>query len=175
MQRVQLIVWLFLVASCNRVGEGEPRPPAEPAEPAAAQPPIARTGEPAPAEKAPDEPVPDTNAQAIWEAARRRGVTFRALGQEPGWYLELEPSRLLLVADYGERRIAGAIVGTDTSADRRVITYRARNDSTDVVVRVVRESNRTACRDAMSGFVIGHTVTIRVDSLTYDGCGRWLR
>jgi len=45
--------------------------------------------------------------RAPWEDARLRGVTFRAVGNEPGWNLEIEPGRrLLFVGDYGSTSVS---------------------------------------------------------------------
>lgn len=36
-----------------------------------------------------------------WEEAKLRGVGFRAVGDEPGWWLEIEPGkRILFLTDY---------------------------------------------------------------------------
>ena len=41
-----------------------------------------------------------------WADARARGVAFRAVGQEPGWFVEVTPGdALVAVLDYGERTI----------------------------------------------------------------------
>lgn len=41
-----------------------------------------------------------------WDDARRRGVEFRAIGQEPGWMLEIDAGKsMYLLADYGEKKV----------------------------------------------------------------------
>lgn len=41
-----------------------------------------------------------------WEEAKRRGVDFRAVGDEPGWWLEIERGeRIEFVTDYGATRV----------------------------------------------------------------------
>ncbi len=40
--------------------------------------------------------------QSVWERAKLDGADFRAVGNEPGWHLEIiAGSRIVLVADYG--------------------------------------------------------------------------
>ena len=39
--------------------------------------------------------------RAPWEEARRRGVNFRAVGQEPGWYLELQHDQSGQLGSFG--------------------------------------------------------------------------
>ena len=41
----------------------------------------------------------------VWHKAKLRGVAFRAVGQEPGWLLEIiNGEEILLVTNYGEKR-----------------------------------------------------------------------
>ena len=50
-------------------------------------------------------------ARDVWHAAKLRGVAFRAIGQEPGWLLEMSTGdKILLVTDYGQTRIEYAYV-----------------------------------------------------------------
>jgi uncharacterized membrane protein len=111
-----------------------------------------------------------------WREAEARGLEFRAVGQEPGWYLEIDsrPS-LLLVYDYGARRIERAV--TRATGPGGEITYRAA-ESSDVVVTV----EPRGCSDVMSGqpFPSAVVVTIAAASATENeprelrGCGRAL-
>ena len=39
-----------------------------------------------------------------WADAARRGATFRALGNEPSWYVEIFPERLAIVTELGANR-----------------------------------------------------------------------
>ncbi len=40
-----------------------------------------------------------------WHAAKLRGVAFRAIGQEPGWLLEIKNGEeILIVTDYGKNK-----------------------------------------------------------------------
>lgn len=44
-------------------------------------------------------------AKAIWEQAKLDGVDFRAVGNEPGWTLEIRwRERIVFVGDYGRSR-----------------------------------------------------------------------
>ncbi len=41
-----------------------------------------------------------------WVDAGRRGMNFRAVGNEPGWHLEIRAGRdLPMITDYGQRRV----------------------------------------------------------------------
>jgi putative lipoprotein len=107
----------------------------------------------------------------VWEEARLRGVDFRAAGNEPGWYLEMEyGGQLLLVTDYGERRLTAAtpppaIIGSGASA------YHARSSAHDLVVTI----QDAPCADDMSGEPFPARVLVQLDDRELRGCGRRLR
>src|SRR5262245_23075904 len=64
-------------------------------------------------------------SRAIWEHAARRGIDFRAIGQEPGWLLEIDEGKsVMMLADYGDKRIVmpAAAPAIDRKTGRK--TYR---------------------------------------------------
>lgn len=101
-----------------------------------------------------------------WNAAALRGVSFRAVGNEPGWWVEVAPGeapRVRAVLDYGERELsldmgsnAGGFVGEWTGEP----------------VRLAIE--RTACVDGMSGQRFEARAELQVGTRRYAGCGGWL-
>lgn len=109
-------------------------------------------------------------ASSSWEKARLLGIEFRALGQEPGWILDIHPARWIrYIGDYGETRLLMPPVDPvrDSAGTR---TYRAETAS-HTLTAVIREE---PCRDAMSGRPFSHTVTITVNGQELSGCGRRL-
>lgn len=108
---------------------------------------------------------------ASWQRARDRGVVFRAIGQEPGWHLEVVPGGdLALVLDYGERTL------TLPAPELDILDDSARGyqgQAGDRLVLVVIEDR--VCFDIMSGEVFPVTVTVGVDDERYRGCGMPLR
>lgn len=107
---------------------------------------------------------------AAFEAARLRGAVFRALGQEPGWYLEILPDsgRMALVADYGETELRTPLPEPRIDEAAGLRTYEAATGSHRLTVTI--ESR--PCTDAMSGFPFPRTVTVTLDGRALDGCGR---
>jgi putative lipoprotein len=102
-------------------------------------------------------------------AALLRGVRFRAVGQEPGWYLEVEDAGAMrFVGDYGERTVITPV--PEPTATRERTEYRAVTEAHDLRVLI----ERRPCSDAMSGERFAATVTVTVDGDEYHGCGRWL-
>lgn len=111
-----------------------------------------------------------------WRDAAARGVEFRAIGQEPGWFLEIdEAGALHLEYDYGAERIDAPAARTSDSAG--TTTYRS-TSGRDVVATV----EPRACADAMSGQPFPSTVIVTIAALPEStdtarelrGCGRTL-
>lgn len=103
-----------------------------------------------------------------WQAARLRGVTFRAIGQEPGWVVEIGPDRMVALLDYATRsRVAPA---PDPASEGEATVWRVRAQETEI--RVV--SRPVPCRDAMSGEAFAQSVTLREGGTVWRGCGRFL-
>lgn len=113
----------------------------------------------------------NNRAKAIWEHAKLNGVDFRALGNEPGWYMEISNKRdILLVTDYGQKtyRFTSAII--NSKADNRTSSYHAHNNGNALEIII----NGTPCQDSMSGEAFSASVSVLVNSLRYTGCGRAL-
>jgi putative lipoprotein len=109
-------------------------------------------------------------ASAPWDDARARGVDFRAIGQEPGWMLEIDNDKsLYLLADYGEQKVTAPAPALRDSAD--VAIYTATSDTLRLTVHV----RAVPCADAMSGEEMTHSVTVFMNERQYTGCGRDLR
>jgi putative lipoprotein len=105
--------------------------------------------------------------RAPWEDARRRGVAFRAVGNEPGWYLEIQRGRhLLFVGEYGMQRVMIPDPVEERAGPTRV--YHAIGDSHDLRVEVVDE----LCADTMKGDSFPSQVLVYLNDKTYWGCGR---
>jgi len=106
-----------------------------------------------------------------WEEATRLGIDFRALGQEPGWVLDLNEGRWLrYIGDYGATRVFATAPQPRSDTAAGSVTYRAQSEGRDLVVEI-RES---PCQDAMSGESFTHRVTVRLDGQEVEGCGRTL-
>jgi membrane-bound inhibitor of C-type lysozyme/uncharacterized membrane protein len=107
-----------------------------------------------------------------WEEAALMGVQFRAVGQEPGWALDLAEGRWIrYVGDYGATRLYAASLQQVRGAPEGTVVYDAEPGG-----RALRVEIRQApCRDVMSGQSFTHVVTVRLDTGTVKGCGRMTR
>lgn len=108
-------------------------------------------------------------ARAPWEDARRRGVDFRASGNEPGWHLEIkEAQQLLFVGNYGASRLL--ISSLTRRVEGEVIQYTGRSGSDTIMVTV----SDVPCHDSMKGTPFPATVEVQLNGKYYRGCGKAL-
>jgi putative lipoprotein len=102
-----------------------------------------------------------------WEDARRRGVDFRAVGNEPGWYLEIQRGKSLrFVGSYGALSLEFD-APTETSGGP-VRTYQAFDEENTLRVEIVEG----VCSDSMKGESFPSQVIVEVNGTAYQGCGR---
>lgn len=103
-----------------------------------------------------------------WETARAAGVDFRAVGQEPGWLLDIYQSdRIVLEWNYAQDRAAFPL--TEPQYPQEGVTrYETRANGHTLTIT----TRRFPCQDTMSGENFPATVEIVIDATTLRGCGR---
>jgi uncharacterized membrane protein len=99
-----------------------------------------------------------------------RWQDFRAIGQEPGWLMEIEGGQITLAMDYGERRVTAPAPEPETPRAGLVI-YRVRTPEHAITITI----EDRPCQDIMSGEAFPSAVTVVLDGREYRGCGRALR
>lgn len=105
-----------------------------------------------------------------WQNARERGIDFRAVGQEPGWYIEVDhEGSIHLVWDYMERELTMPAVQPVTAQGRT--TYTATSSAQRLTV-VIEDR---PCSDVMSGAPYPNTVVATIDGRELHGCGQFLK
>jgi uncharacterized membrane protein len=102
------------------------------------------------------------------ERAAAEGALVWAVGNEPGWLLELYPNRIEFVGDYGETRYEGTIDEVVDEGGAR--HYHSLEGGRETVVRVTRG----LCHDGMSGAAFGAEVVVERGGEAYRGCGVFL-
>lgn len=106
----------------------------------------------------------------VWDEARRQGIDFRGIGQEPGWLLEIrEEESIRFAYDYAQREVTMPYV-EPVSHDGATL-YATSANGQELLVTVRNEP----CQDVMSGERFEAKVQVQLDSTTYNGCGRSLR
>jgi len=107
--------------------------------------------------------------QKAWAAARIRGVDFRALGQEPGWILEItRDKQISYIGNYGRDTLNTTVPKAEKNDNQ--ITYNVHANTHNLKVAIKDKP----CNDSMSGFRFPKSVTVTLDGNTYHGCGRSL-
>ncbi len=105
----------------------------------------------------------------VWHRAKLRGVAFRAIGQEPGWLLEItNGEEILLITDYGQNRNSYPYVEPIVNEEERRTHFVL--ESFGVTVEIRGEH----CTDVMSGEEFEVSVTIIMKERRLEGCGRAL-
>ena len=107
--------------------------------------------------------------QSPWENAKLRGVAFRAIGQEPSWFLEItEDESIYLFRGSGEtgKRLTFREPMVDKELRLTVFTYP--DESLEVRIQ------GKPCTDIMSGEQFSVSVTVTVEDEVLHGCGRAL-
>jgi uncharacterized membrane protein len=119
--------------------------------------------------QAPNHAAPELAIDDVWHKAKLRGVAFRAIGQEPGWLLEItNGEEILLITDYGSTRTSLPYVDPVVFQEERRTQYVL--EAYDTIVEIRGEP----CTDTMSGESFEVTVTIIQTDGELQGCGRAL-
>lgn len=112
----------------------------------------------------------DTRRQTLTRADHPRSI-FHALGNEPGWTLDLarDAPRMTLVSDYGEQRRSLDYRVVDLSNGRQAsVTLRSGDAAESVTVHL----EARACFDAMSGKPYPVRVKVETPESILQGCGQ---
>ena len=110
-------------------------------------------------------------ANSPWEEAKARGIVFRGVGNEPGWFVEVGQGNaptMRATLDYGERKVE--VTGATPLSSTYGYGGKAA-DGTLVVLRIKRE----ACSDGMSDERYPASAELKVGEQAYRGCGRFLQ
>lgn len=121
------------------------------------------------AQQQPPPAIDEASIDSVWHKAKLRGVSFRAVGQEPGWLLEItDGQEILLVSDYGENRVSLPYVEPVVYQAERRTLFTLDEYETEIEIR------GESCLDVMSGEQFAVTVMIQLGDRTLPGCGRAL-
>lgn len=103
----------------------------------------------------------------VWHSAKLRGVAFRAVGQEPGWLLEMTVGHdILVITDYGQTQKQYPYVQPNT--DQATRTSHFTLDGLTIEIQGI------PCNDVMSGERFESTVELQYSTHMLKGCGRSL-
>lgn len=105
-----------------------------------------------------------------WSQLRKRGVDFRASGNEPFWGLTIDFDGTMTFYQAGGDSIVVDLpqMKQDTASKARIFTAETKAGM------LIVELFPTGCIDGMSGEVFGYGVNIRYGSEVYRGCGNYI-
>lgn len=107
--------------------------------------------------------------EAIWQDAKFRGVGYRAVGNEPGWLIEIKPNESVeFKGNYGQQLINFKYAAPTELANSSQFSL-----SQDGNVLTFEISN-TPCSDTMSGQAFSSSVKGKLNGKPFSGCGRAL-
>jgi len=110
-------------------------------------------------------------ARTPWAKAKLAGVDFRAVGNEPGWSLEIIlGGTMRFVTDYGQSWYTFPTPEPRVDRIRAQTWYQA--DAGGHTLEVLLEGRE--CADSMSGEIFAVTVRVTLDGRDHNGCGRAL-
>jgi putative lipoprotein len=127
-----------------------------------------------PAEQRAPEPSIETSTTSPskwdpWQDAKSRGIEFRAVGNEPGWFLEIDQQKWMRVLyAYGERMVTTPVPMPSTEGS--VTRYQASGSGHALDITI----SDGPCSDGMSDQSYPLTVAVNLDGTELRGCGRWL-
>ncbi len=118
--------------------------------------------------------IDQDHALAPWDGVffgLARDHDFRAVGQEPGWQLEIRKGEeIRFTYDYGKGMAVTPASRAQVDSSTGTQTYHAVAEANDLRVEIVP----VRCTDAVSGRPFASTVTVTLNGKTYRGCGEEL-
>jgi putative lipoprotein len=108
---------------------------------------------------------------SILEDARRRGIVYWATGNEPGWTLEIGPTRIVWRTDYGQTEHDFALAEPRTDEASSALLYETESGGRTFTAQI----RAMSCADDMSGERFESEVRLTFDGRDYRGCGQRLR
>ena len=102
-----------------------------------------------------------------WQEAADRGIDFRAIGQEPGWFLEIDKEKQLrVVYDYAEHELIAPVPSPTVKGSSTVYDTIAGTQHLNIAI------DASPCNDAMSGEAFPKSVAVTIGARTLRGCGK---
>ncbi|WP_111642255.1 META domain-containing protein [Marinimicrobium alkaliphilum] len=109
--------------------------------------------------------TPGTDAVTPDSDSDQPALPLRALGQEPGWILQMDDEQLQLDYQYGQHQFSAPT--PEASMEGDIIRYNARADGETLFVEI----KPGYCEDIMSGRPFPYTVEITINGELLRGCG----
>ena len=113
----------------------------------------------------------NNRSKAIWEDAKLNGADFRAVGNEPGWHLEImHDKELVFTSQYGQTTHIFSTSQRQIDPAARKTVYSAKEKGNSILITILG----VTCQDTMSDESYESTVSIVLDDKSFKGCGKAL-
>ena len=107
----------------------------------------------------------------VWEEAKANGVQFRAVGNEPGWLVEIrDDQKIKFINDYGNLEIKAPVDDLWLGPAGEDKIYYVENDVIQFQVIIMKKSYQ----DTMGGESFPYQVRVVFPNKSYVGGGRLL-
>ena len=118
----------------------------------------------------PSATIDESSITGVWHKAKLRGVSFRAIGQEPGWLLEISSGTgIFLSTNYGQSKNHYQYTDPEVDVEARRTLYITGDGDVEILIK------GKDCKDIMSGEQFSVTVTVTIREKQLAGCGRALQ
>jgi len=112
----------------------------------------------------------ENRRRSVIEDAKLRGADYWAVGNEPGWTLELFSDSIRFVTAYGTDHYGFSTPEPEVDREGRRAIYRARDSDHALTITITSGG----CSDSMSGESFEGTVELSFDGTALRGCGQAL-
>lgn len=107
--------------------------------------------------------------EAIWQDAKFRGVSFRAVGNEPGWLIEITPNvHVKYFTNYG--RFETVLPYKKPIETEQSSMFELTKNQNTLLFEIINKP----CTDTMSGQKFASSVRGQFNGKAFSGCGRAL-
>lgn len=107
----------------------------------------------------------------VWEKAKQEGIHFRAVGNEPGWLVEIKnDKKIRFINDYGDLEIKAPVDDLWIGPAEEDKIYYVENDAVQFQVIIMKKSYQ----DTMSGEYFPYQVRVVFPNKSYVGGGKLL-
>lgn len=113
----------------------------------------------------PEDTLPAINT---YRNKRRSGIDFMAMGNEPGWTLDVDFDSLMYFKSINGDSISFPV--PDAEEDGKKQTFEAETEDGSFKISITEEP----CSDDMSGEDFTHIVSVVTDKQEFQGCGRYI-
>lgn len=150
---------LLFAAACRQGNTGDPPAMASTADTAANTPAVSGI-----------DPM-DSSFTALMQRKKAEGVDFYAIGQEPGWHLDIDKDSIFSFSSYEGTAMNTPPLMEELRGD--TITYRASMELGEMIISI----HKGECADVMSGRKFTHSVSVKIKRgtdkafKTFEGCG----